>query len=284
MQDFEGKVAVVTGAASGIGLALATRFGREGMRVVMADVERDALDRAASVLGADLGTDRVLAVPTDVRDATAVDALAAATFDRFGTAHIVCNNAGVGVGGLAWTIPADRWRWIVEVNLLAVAHGIRAFVPRMIEQGEGHVVNTASSAGILTGPGMSPYFATKHAVVALSESLHFDLLLTGGAVGVSVLCPEFVRTNIADSERNRPPEVEEVEPTPGVDAEAMRGFLAGLIDAGLDPAEVAGTVVDGIRAGRFWIFTHATTVPPAQRRWAAIAEDGQPSVWDMSIG
>jgi NAD(P)-dependent dehydrogenase (short-subunit alcohol dehydrogenase family) len=284
MQDFAGKVAVVTGAASGIGLALATRFGHEGASVVMADVERDALDRAAAGLAGDLGADRVLAVPTDVRDPAAVEALAAATFDRFGTAHVVCNNAGVGVGGLAWTVPADRWRWIVEVNLLAVAHGIRAFVPRMIEQGEGHVVNTASSAGILTGPGMSPYFATKHAVVALSESLHFDLLLTGAAVGVSVLCPEWVRTRIADSERNRPADVAEVEPPPGVDAEAMRGLITGLVESGLDPAEVAGHVVDGIRAGRFWIFTHDTTVPHAQRRWTAIAEGGQPSVWDISIG
>jgi NAD(P)-dependent dehydrogenase (short-subunit alcohol dehydrogenase family) len=284
MQDFASKVAVVTGAASGIGRALATRFGREGMSVVMADVERDALDDAAGKLAGDLGADRVLAVPTDVRDADAVDALAAAAFERFGTAHVVCNNAGVGVGGLTWTVPADRWRWIVEVNLLAVAHGIRAFVPRMIEQGEGHVVNTASSAGILTGPGMSPYFATKHAVVALSESLHFDLQLTGSTVGVSVLCPEWVRTRIAESERNRPDDVAEVEAPPGMDAEAMRGLIAGLVDGGLDPAEVAGTVVDGIRAGRFWIFTHDTTVPHAQRRWAAIAEDGQPSLWDISVG
>jgi NAD(P)-dependent dehydrogenase (short-subunit alcohol dehydrogenase family) len=284
VDDFQGKVAVVTGAASGIGLALATRFGREGMRVVLADVEREPLDAAAKALGAELGDDRVLAVPTDVRDEAAIQALAAATFATFGTAHVVCNNAGVGVGGMAWEVPADRWRWIVDVNLLAVAHGIRAFVPRMIEQGEGHVVNTASSAGILTGPGMSPYFATKHAVVALSESLHFDLLLTGGAVGVSVLCPEWVRTRIGESERNRPPEVDEVEAPPGVDADAMREFITGLIDSGLDPADVAGMVVDGIRAGRFWIFTHDTTVPHAKRRWAAIAEGGQPSLWDMSIG
>src|SRR4029453_18795380 len=157
-------------------------------------------------------------------DAEAVDALGAATFDRFGAAHVLCNNGGVGVGGLAWNVPPDRWRWAVDVNLLGVARGIRAFVPRMIEQGEGHVVNTASSAGILTGPGMSPYFATKHAVVGLSESLHFDPQLTGAAVGVSVLCPEWVRTRIAESERNRPDDVAEVEAPPGMDAEAMRGL------------------------------------------------------------
>ena len=175
MDGFEGKVAVVTGAASGIGRALAERFAREGMRVVLADVEREPLEVAAKAIADRHGDDRVLAVPTDVRDEHAVDALAAATFDRFGGAHVVCNNAGVGVGGLAWTIPADRWRWIVEVNLLSVAHGIRAFVPRMIEQGEGHVVNTASAAGILTGPAMGPYYATKHG--------------GGGAVRVAALRP-----------------------------------------------------------------------------------------------
>ena len=280
MDDFEGKVAVVTGAASGIGLALADRFAREGMSVVLADVEPEPLDRAAATLADEFGADAVLAVLTDVRDELAIDALAAATFERFGTAHVVCNNAGVGVGGLAWTVPADRWRWIVDVNLLSVAHGIRAFVPRMIEQGEGHVLNTASSAGILTGPGMSPYFATKHAVVALSESLYFDLQLTGASVGVSVLCPEFVRTRIAESERNRPADVAEM---PGLDDDGGPGLsdlLKSLIDGGLDPADVAGMVVDGIRADRFWILTHPTTVPAARRRWDAIAADGRPAFWD----
>jgi NAD(P)-dependent dehydrogenase (short-subunit alcohol dehydrogenase family) len=282
MDDFEGKVAVVTGAASGIGLALADRLAREGMHVVLADVEPEPLDRAAAALADEFGADAVLAVLTDVRDELAVDALAAATFERFGTAHVVCNNAGVGVGGLAWTVPADRWRWIVDVNLLSVAHGIRAFVPRMIEQGEGHVLNTASSAGILTGPGMSPYFATKHAVVALSESLYLDLQLTGASVGVSVLCPEFVRTRIAESERNRPADVAEMPGLGGDDGPGLSDLLKSLIDGGLDPADVAGMVVDGIRADRFWILTHPTTVPAARRRWDAIAADGRPVFWDAT--
>jgi NAD(P)-dependent dehydrogenase (short-subunit alcohol dehydrogenase family) len=302
MDDFTGRVAVVTGAASGIGLALAQRWAAEGMRVVLADVEHGPLERAAEALAAEHGARNVLAVPTDVRDDGAVDALAAATFDRFGTAHLLCNNAGVGVGGLTWTVPADRWRWIVEVNLLSVAHGIRAFVPRMIDQGEGHVVNTASAAGVLTGPGMGPYFATKHAVVALSESLHFDLQLTGAAVGVSVLCPEWVRTQIADSERTRPAGVGEMPALPGMAPPADDGqtedepaegdgggsvladFVRNLVEGGLDPADVAGTVVDGVRAGRFWIFTHPTTVPTARRRWEAIAADGQPTLWDVTAG
>jgi NAD(P)-dependent dehydrogenase (short-subunit alcohol dehydrogenase family) len=286
MQDFEGKVAVVTGGASGIGLALARGFARERMRVVVADVERAALDEAAAGLADAFGADNVLGVPTDVRDDDAVDALAAAAFERFGTVHVLCNNAGVGVGGLTWTVPADRWRWAVDVNLLGVAHGIRAFVPRMIEQGEGHVVNTASAAGILTGPAMAPYFATKHAVVALSESLHFDLELTGASVGVSVLCPEWVRTNIADTERNRPSDVAPVEsgPVPGVDVdpEMVRVLIQGLIDGGMDPDDVAAQVVNAIRSGRFWVLTHATTVESARRRWDAIAAGGQPVFWNVA--
>jgi NAD(P)-dependent dehydrogenase (short-subunit alcohol dehydrogenase family) len=282
MQDFEGKVAVVTGAASGIGRALAGRFAREGMRVVLADVERIPLDAATGELADEFGADNVLGVPTDVRDEAAIDALAAATFDRFGTVHVLCNNAGVGVGGLTWTIPADRWRWIVEVNLLGVAHGIRAFVPRMVEQGEGHIVNTASAAGIFTGPAMAPYYATKHGVVALSEALLCDLQVSGSPVGVSVLCPEWVRTRIADFERNRPDDVAPAEEVEGPDAETMRAVLHSMIDSGMDPDDVAQCVVDAIRVGRFWIFTHETTLPAARKRWDAIESDGQPIGWGLS--
>ncbi|HZA00466.1 MAG TPA: SDR family NAD(P)-dependent oxidoreductase [Acidimicrobiales bacterium] len=284
MDDFEGKVAVVTGAASGIGRALATRFAREGMHVVLADVDGAALDEATGAVGTEPGAGDVAGVATDVRDPAAVDALADAAYGRFGAVHVLCNNAGVAVGGMAWTVPADRWRWIVEVNLLGVAHGIRSFVPRMIEQGEGHVVNTASAAGLLTSPMMGPYTATKHAVVALSESLHFDLQVTGASLGVSVLCPEFVRTNIADAERVRPDDVAPAEGATNFSADQIRGFLDALVDTGIDPAEVAEQVVDAVRTGRFWILTHPTTLPAVQRRWDAIASDGQPVLWNIAEG
>jgi NAD(P)-dependent dehydrogenase (short-subunit alcohol dehydrogenase family) len=289
MESVEGKVAVVTGGASGIGRALAQRFLADGAQVVLADVEKGALDATAAALGDEHGADRVLAVPTDVRDAEAVDALADAAFARFGAAHVVCNNAGVGVGGLAWEVPADRWRWIVEVNLLGVANGIRSFVPRLIAQGEGHVVNTASAAGLVTGYGMAPYYATKHGVVALSEALHFDLGLVGANVKVSVVCPEWVRTRILRSERNRP---EGVSPMPGLpdpgpdgedgaDAESLGDQL---VAGGIDPADVADQVAEAIRVGRFWVITHPTTLPNAQQRWDAIAADGQPVFWDVMTG
>ena len=267
MDEFRGKVAVVTGAASGIGLGLARRFASEGMRVVMADVEEPALKTAADDLASD-GAE-ILAVTTDVSDADAVHALAAATFDRFGTAHVVCNNAGIGTGGPAWEVSEAQWRWIIGVNLMGVVHGIQAFVPRLIEQGEGHVVNTASAAGLITGPGMSPYFATKHAVVALSESLAADLSGVGANVGVSVLCPEWVRTRINESDRNRPddvPSFQDLRP----EMAGMRDVLNSLVQSGLEPSEIAEHVVDAIRKNRLHILTHPTTIEAVRQRFAKI--------------
>ena len=255
MRDLSGKVAVVTGAASGIGFAVSRRLGADGMRVMMADVEEPALAAAARRL-ADEGIEAATAV-TDVSDADAVDALARATLDRFGAVHVICNNAGVGGGGLAWQVSAPVWDWIVGVNLFGVVHGIRSFVPHLIAQGEGHVVNTASVAGLLGSPGLSPYCATKHAVVGLSESLAHDLAAVGSPVGVSVLCPGFVRTRIAEADRNwparyGPPPVTDDQPG----ADEMRQAIAAAIEAGVDPAVIAEAVRDAIVAGRFWILTH----------------------------
>jgi NAD(P)-dependent dehydrogenase (short-subunit alcohol dehydrogenase family) len=275
MQDLPGKVAVVTGAASGIGLALSRRLGADGMRVMMADVEEPALAAAARSL-ADDGIEAATAV-TDVSDADAVDALARATLDRFGAVHVVCNNAGVAGGGLAWQVPAPVWDWIVGVNLYGVVHGVRSFVPHLIAQGEGHVVNTASVAGLLGSPGLSAYCATKHAVVGLSETLAHDLAAVGSPVGVSVLCPGFVRTRIAEADRNwparyGPPPVTGDQPG----AEEMRQAIAGAIESGVDPAVIADAVRDAIVAGRFWILTHPEFNDAVVGRYRAAVGEGDP--------
>lgn len=279
MEQLGGKVAVVTGGASGIGFALAEAFAAEGMKVVLADVEVDALEEAAAKLAA--GGTEVLAVETDVRDPESVQRLADTTFDRFGTAHVVCNNAGVVAGGAVWEVPADRFRWVVEVNLLGVAYGIRAFVPRMIDQGEGHIVNTASAAGLITGPGMASYFATKHAVVALTEVLANDLQMNGHTgVGASVVCPEFVRTRIHEAERNRPADV---TPTPDDDEDMAAGramFAAMVTEGGIEPSVVATAVVDAVKANRFYVLPHDTTVGLAKQRWAKIEANQPPFLWE----
>lgn len=255
LTELNGKVAVVTGAASGIGLALTRRFVSEGMRVVMADVEEPKLVEAASKLEAD-GAD-VYGVLTDVTDSAQVQKLADQTLAHFGAVHLVCNNAGVAPGGpMLSTTPKD-WEWTVGVNVLGVAYGVTTFGPLLVEQGEGHIVNTASEAGLVTNSFLGMYCATKHAVVGLSESLFRELEPTN--VGVSVLCPNLVKTSIFQSERNRPhgSELSAAE-------NATMAPLRESIDAqGMDPAQVAAEVVDAVRNDRFWVFTHPTTVAAA---------------------
>jgi NAD(P)-dependent dehydrogenase (short-subunit alcohol dehydrogenase family) len=254
MQDFEGKVAVVTGAASGIGRALAERFAREGMKVVLADVEEPALETAVRELTQ--AEHEVIGVPTDVSRADAFEELARRTIDAFGKVHVLCNNAGVGGGrGLMWEMTLNDWEWTFGVNFWGVLHGIRTFVPLMLSHGEeGHVVNTASMAGIT--PGGGPYGVTKHAVVALSEGLYLNLQLISARIGASVLCPGWVRTNILDSARNRPPELQNPDEPPLNEFEQMiRASVQESVDGGLPPEEVAGIVVDGIRSDRFWLTT-----------------------------
>ncbi len=276
VEALEGKVAVVTGAASGIGRALATRFAAEGMRVVLADVEEPALEAAVDALRSEGA--KAIGVPTDVSKGDQVDALAAAALAAFGSYDVVCNNAGVGGGaGPCWTLTEADWRWTLDVNLWGVLHGIRALVPPLVEQGTGHVVNTASMAGLLTGPFMGPYMATKHAVVAVSEVLLADLQVAGSAVGVSVLCPGFVSTNITDSGRNRPAELADTA-TVGVLGDDTAGWelFRALIAGGMDPAEVAGKVVEAIKADRFYIYTHPDLVAAAASRHRAIEEGVKP--------
>ena len=268
-----GKVAVVTGAASGIGLALADRFATAGMHVVLADVDEPALAAAAARIGAH-GVE-TLPVRTDVSDESAVQALAAATVDRFGAAHLVCNNAGIAAKADPWFGPLSSWTWTMGVNLWGVIHGIRAFLPVIIESGGGHIVNTASMAGLMPGAGAA-YDATKHAVVALSDDLSTGMLQAGHPVGVSVLCPGWVRTQIADAERNWPAELGEA-PVPAPGSEFMFDILKRVIDEGMPPGVVADKVADAVEAERFWILPHPEFVEIAVRRWHDIAEGVNPT-------
>jgi NAD(P)-dependent dehydrogenase (short-subunit alcohol dehydrogenase family) len=268
MQDFEGRVAVVTGGASGIGNALARRFAEVGMRVVIGDVEAPALESAVKELRD--GGAEVIGVPTDVTDPDQVEALAVAAEQEFGAIHIACNNAGVGAGGLSWEAPLETWKWVIGVNLWGVIHGIRAFVPRIIAQDAGHVVNTASVAGLVAAPFMGPYNASKHGVVAISETLHHELALMAPHVKVSVLCPAWVNTRIGDSERNRPAELA-VER--GEQESVMQSALAGFLANGLAPAAVADRVLDAIGNDQFWVLTHDT-----EDNWMAAVRNRATSV------
>jgi NAD(P)-dependent dehydrogenase (short-subunit alcohol dehydrogenase family) len=264
MRVFAGRVAVVTGAASGIGLALAQRFATEGMKVVMADVEAAALDRAAAAVRATAPA--VLATRVDVSRAEDVERLARETYAAFGAAHVVCNNAGVAVIGAVHEHSLADWQWVLGVNLWGVIHGVRAFVPRMLAGGdEGHIVNTASMAGLTTAPFMSVYDVTKHGVVALSESMYKEFEMTGAPLGVSVVCPGLIDTNIMRSSRNRPAELAE-EGKAGPMAQAFGQGLADRLTTGYPPSEVAEQVVRGIRNRRFYI----VPAQPEVRGWAAV--------------
>ena len=257
-------MAVVTGAASGIGLALAERFAAEGMKVVMADIETAALDTAAAAVQAKAST--VLAVRVDVSRAEDIERLARETYAAFGAAHLVCNNAGVAVIGAVHEHSLADWQWVMGVNLRGVIHGVRAFVPRMLAGGdEGHIVNTASMAGLTTAPFMSVYDVTKHGVVALSESMYKEFEATGAPIGVSVVCPGPIDTRIMRSSRNRPPELAE-EGKPGPMAQAFGQGLADRLARGYAPSEVAEQVLRGIREKRFYI----VPAQPEVRQWATV--------------
>lgn len=279
MDQLTGKVAVVTGGASGIGLALAKAFAAEQMRVVVADVEEAALGAAKAELEAAGAT--VHAVVCDVSDAAAVDRLRDETVATFGAAHVICNNAGVGGGGQIWDVPLATWEWVFGVNFWGVVNGIRSFVPLLLEQGEGHVVNTASAAGLTTVPFMGPYNATKHAVVAISEVLQMELDLAGRGVNASVLCPMWVRTNIAESDRNAPAAVRDAggatELGEGANT-ALRDVIKGLIAGGMPPEEVAAHVVSAVKTPSFWVLPHDEVRAAALARVQRMANGERPQV------
>jgi NAD(P)-dependent dehydrogenase (short-subunit alcohol dehydrogenase family) len=272
VESLRGKVAVVTGAASGIGRAIAQHFADIGMRVVLADVDATRLRDVESAV-AERGGD-VVAVPCDVSLAESVDELARRTLEHFGAAHVLCNNAGVVGRGNAWTGPLSEWEWVLGINLFGVIHGVRAFLPIMLDQGEGHIVNTASMAGLTALPGAAPYSVSKHGVVALSEGLHLELRSVGSPIGVSCLCPGFVRTDLMNS-----PWIDRLGAVPPAADDAVGSTMFDLlrtgIDSGMAPSEVAIGVVDAIRRDRFWILTHpeSRAAPVARMRRAARQEN-----------
>ena len=274
MDLLTGKVAVVTGAASGIGRALAERFADEGMHVALADIDDARLHEVVAALKA-RGCD-VEAYHCDSSSADSVHRLAEGVVNRFGTVHVVCNNAGVLATGDAWTGPISMWDRSLGVNLYGVIHGVRAFLPILIAQGEGHIVNTASMAGLTALPGAAPYSVSKHGVVALSEALYLEMQALGTSVGVSVLCPGFVKTGLMDTAPSHQLAVQ-----PGAPADPIATMVSGLmregIDAGMAPPEVADHVVRAIFAGRFWILTHdeERKAPIERMRRAAMEENPQ---------
>jgi len=266
MERLEGKVAVVTGAASGIGRSLAACCAGEGMKVVMADIEQPALDAAVAAMPAGA---EVVATRCDVSSAEQIEALRDTAFEAFGSVHLVCNNAGVGGGGPMAAMDIDAWRWVIDVDLWSVIHGVRVFLPVLLAQGEGHIVNTASVAGLFSAPFMGPYNVAKYGVVALSETLFGELAAESSPVGVSVLCPSWVKTNIATSARNRPG-------ADGDEVDALGEIVQTFIDRGIDPDEVAAKVIDAVRARQFWIITHEDTNPAVTRRSASIIDRTDP--------
>lgn len=269
MENLTDQVAVVTGGASGIGLALAQALAREGCRLVIADIEEGALQRAAALL-----PEGVLTVRTDVSKVADVEALAQATLERFGRVDIVCNNAGISTFNTIENQTLEDWRWVLDVDLWGVIYGVHTFVPIMRRQGTpGHIVNTSSVAGLLSGvPYIGPYAVAKVGVVSISETLRAELMMAGAPIGVSVLCPSGTNTSVMEAERNRPAQTGKEKRTP--DAEEMRLMIRSGFTGpdGKEPEEVAEMVVDAIKNDRFWIISHNDLQPVIESRFAEIID------------
>ena len=280
IDNFAGKTAVLTGAGSGFGLECARIGARLGMNLVLVDVQQDALDAAAAEMRA--AGSQVLACRVDVSNAAQMEQLGADVLARFGAPHLVFNNAGVGSGGLIWENSVQDWEWVLGVNLMGVVHGVRVFTPMMLEAARndpawrGHIVNTASMAGLLTPPNMGVYNVSKHAVVSLSETLYQDLSLVSDQVGASVLCPYFVPTGINDSHRNRPGALAADKPTRSqLIGQAMisKAVSSGKVTA----AEVAQKVFDAVAAGQFYIFSHPQALGAVRTRMEDIVQVRNPT-------
>lgn len=281
MQSFSEKTCVITGAGSGLGREFALLAAKLGMRLVLADVQQDALkqtEASATALGAD-----VLSYVCDVRRGDEVESLAQAAVKRFGAIHVVFNNAGVGAGGLIWESTQQDWEWVLGVNLWGVIHGVRVFTPLMLASAkanpnfEGHIINTASMAGLLTPPAMGIYNVSKHAVVALTETLYHDLSLIDAPIGVSVLCPYFVPTGISHSDSVRPSDTQATT-QPTRSQQISQAMLEKAVSAGkVSAAEVAKITFDAIKAGQFYIYSHPQALGNVERRMQDILQAHNPS-------
>ena len=278
--DFKGKTAVLTGAGSGFGLECARIGTRLGMNLVLVDVQQDALDAAAAEMKA-LGA-QVLSFKLDVSNAIEMEAMGAAVLARFGAPHLVFNNAGVGSGGLIWENSVKDWEWVLGVNVMGVAHGVRIFTPMMLDAAkkdaawQGHIVNTASMAGLLNAPNMGVYNVSKHAVVSLSETLYQDLALVTDQIGASVLCPYFVATGISQSHRNRPADMRGNRPTQSQligQAMSTKAVSSGKVSA----ADVAQMVFDAVAANQFYIYSHPKAIKSVQTRLEDIVQTRNPT-------
>ena len=279
MKNFHNRVTVITGAASGFGREFAIIGARLGMRLVLADVQQEALAATAAELEAQGA--QVLAMPCDVRKREQVEALAQAAMARFGAVHLVFNNAGVGAGGLVWESTQADWEWVLGVNLWGVIHGVRVFTPLMLACAkddpdfEGHIVNTASMAGLLNPPTMGVYNVSKHAVVSLTESLYHDLDLVGAPIGASVLCPYFVQTGISQSDRNRPDDVPASAPT--ASQIASQATMAKAVSSGkVSATEVAERTFAAIAEKQFYLYSHPGALGNVQKRMEDIVTGSNP--------
>jgi NAD(P)-dependent dehydrogenase (short-subunit alcohol dehydrogenase family) len=266
VDQFENKVAVITGGGSGFGREFALKGAALGMKLVLADVDVKGLAETVEMVRK-LGAE-ALGVPTDVSDAEQVDALARATLDTFGGVHLLFNNAGVGTGGFVWESSANDWAWVFGVNVMGVANGVRAFTPLMLEQNEpAHIVNTASVAGFLASPAMGVYNASKHAVVALTETLYHDLAIVGGPVGCSLLCPAFVPTGIAQAERSRPEGLRNDSPLTASQQMADKQLTKAVEGGRVSAKDVAEMTFDAVREQRFYVLTHPKILASVQLRF-----------------
>ncbi|MCQ3807185.1 MAG: SDR family NAD(P)-dependent oxidoreductase [Acidimicrobiaceae bacterium] len=283
MEQLNGRIAVVTGGASGIGRAVALALAAESMRVVVADIEQPPLDATVAEIAGAGGI--AVGIVCDVSDWESVDALRARCTEEFGPADVVMNNAGVAGGGSISAVDLKAWEWTLAVNLWGVIHGVKAFLPAMVERGEGHIVNTASIAGHLTSTGMGAYNTSKHAVVGFSETLQQEMLEGDTGVGVTCLCPGFVATNIINSERNRQERYRDPGPDLGPDDDDLDGTalgdassaIADLYGAQMDPAKVAEQVVGAVRTNQFWLFTDDLADGMIRERHADIERKATPT-------